>query len=313
VYGLVNTTTTEFVQSEAFQKLWNGINRSAHVQIVSLLTGKKLANGVLSTKNGVVTLDLSQVVENVKDRLVSAGITVASQVPAVGATIEIANVKGLTQAQNLVRALNTVADWLPWIGLALVAVGAVAAHRRRRALMAAAIGLGAGMIIVGIGLLIGRNIYLSDIPTDKLPRSTAAFIFDTLVRYLRWGLRLVFLVALLVALGLWLSGPSGPAVAFRRTVSNFSSRFAGSVRAGPVGQFLARYVNVFRVGIVAIGGIVLLLIDGPSLATVIVLAVIVVLLLVLLEVLKAPSGQTAAGTSQPPDLGGPSAPINPPR
>jgi LPXTG-motif cell wall-anchored protein len=295
VSGLVNTVATTFVQSKAFATIWTEMNRVAHEQIDNLLTGKTIANGQLKTKAGKIALDLTPIVQQVKTRLVAAGITVAGKVPTVGATLEIANVKGLAKAQKAVRALNTIADWLPWIGLALVAAGVALARRRRRATMRAAIGLGAGMIIIAIGLLIGRHIYLSEIPTNILPHSTAASIFDTLVRYLRWGIRLVFLVALLIALGLWVTGASGSATAVRRGLSTSGGRAGRGLRDGPVGDFVTSYANVLRVAIIAIGGIVLLLIDGPSLATIIVLAVIVVLLLVAVQLLRAPSPPAPVG------------------
>ena len=271
------------------------MNRIAHQQIDNLLTGKTIGNGQVKTQAGKIALDLTPIVQQVKTKLVDAGITVADKVPPIGATLEIANVKGLAKAQKAVRALNTIADWLPWIGLALVAAGVALARRRRRATMRAAIGLGAGMIVIGIGLLIGRHIYLSEIPTNILPRSTAASMFDTLVRYLRWGIRLVLLVALLIALGLWVTGPSGSATAVRRGLSTSGGRAGRGLRNGPVGAFVTSYANVLRVAIIAVGGIVLLLIDGPSLATVIVLAVIVVLLLVAVQLLRAPSPPAPAG------------------
>ena len=295
VSGLVNTIATNFVESKAFATIWTQMNRIAHQQIDNLLTGKAIGNGQVKTQAGKIALDLTPIVQQVKTKLVDAGVTVANNVPPIGATLEIANVKGLAKAQKAVRALNTLADWLPWIGLALVAAGVGLARRRRRATIRAAIGLGAGMIIIGIGLLIGRHIYLSEIPTTILPRSTAASIFDTLVRYLRWGIRLVLLVALLIALGLWVTGPSGSATAVRRGLSTSGGRAGRGLRNGPVGAFVTSYTNVLRVAIIAIGGIVLLLIDGPSLATVIVLALIVVLLLVAVQLLRAPSSPAPAG------------------
>ena len=288
VNGLVNTITTEFVRSNAFQTLWVEINRLAHQQINYLLTGKQPSNAAVRVDpNGRVFLDLSAIVQTVKDRLTSAGLAVASKVPTVGATLEIANVQGLTKARKAVRLLDRAANWLPWIGLVLVAGGIAAARKRRRALIATALGFGAGMIVIGIGLLIGRNIYLNGIPPDKLPRESAAFIFDTLVRFLRLGIRLLLLIALLVALGSWLSGPSRSAVATRRFATSVPRALGSKLNTGPVGPFVARYVTALRIGIVVLACIVLLLFDAPSLAAVIVMAVIAVVLLLLVELLRA--------------------------
>ena len=290
VNGLVNTVATKFVQSDAFQTIWVQVNRLAHQQVTYLLTGKRPANAsVQIDSSGRVLLDLSQVVDNVKTQLVAAGLTVASKVPAVGSTIEIANVHGLTKAQKATRLLNNLANWLPWVGLVLVAGGIAAARKRRRALIATALGFGAGMIVIGVGLLIGRNIYLDGIPPEKLPRDSAAFIFDTVVRFLRYGIRLLLLVALLVALGAWVSGPTRSAVATRRFVMSAPRALGQKFSTGPVGPFVAAHVNALRIGIVALAFIILLLGDAPSLATVIVLAVLVVVLLLVVELLRASS------------------------
>ena len=293
VYGLVHTIATKVVQSKAFGTLWVTINRVAHQQVVSILTGKKLAGGILVIRSGKIYLNLSQVVATVKDRLVKAGITIAAKLPVVGATLEIAQVKGLESAQSGVRALNTLADWLPFIGLALVALGIWAARRHRRALIGSALGLCAGMIVLGILIMVLRHAYVAGIPDDIAPPQTSAYVFDTLVRYLRWGIRAIFVVGVLVALGVWLSGPSSAATSLRRGTLGWTRGVGEGHPAGSVSVFAARYTNPLRVAIIGLAGIVLLLTE-PSAGTIILLAVIVVLLLLAVEALRAPVARTEA-------------------
>jgi LPXTG-motif cell wall-anchored protein len=285
--GFVNTVTTRFVQSDAFQTLWVEINRTAHQQINYLLTGSRPANAAVSTNKGKVYLDLSVLVDKVKAQLVAAGLTVASKVPSVGATIEIAQLQGIDKARKATRTLNTIANWLPWIGLVLVAGGIATARKRRRALISTALGVGVGMIVIGVGLLIARHIFLNAVPTDQLPRTTAQFLFDTTVRFLRLGIRLVLLVSLLVALGTWVSGPSRAAVATRRAVSSIPQYLGRKLRTGPVGPFVEHYAMALRIGVIALGFLILVLLDNVSVATVITLAVIVLVLLLLIELLRA--------------------------
>ena len=291
VTGLVNTVTTKFVQSDAFQTLWVEMNRAVHQSLQHILTGTIPANAALQTKGNKLYLDLSALVDKVKAQLVAAGLSVASKVPSVGATIEIAQLQGLDKARKVTRGLNTIANWLPWIGLVLVAGGIATARKRRRALVSTALGVGVGMIVIGVGLLIARNIFLNAVPTDQLPRSTAQFLFDTIVRFLRLGIRLVLLVALLVALGAWVSGPSRAAVATRRVVSSIPQTLGRKVRTGPVGPFVARYAMALRIGVIALGFLILVLLDNVSVATVITLAVIVLVLLLLIELLRASARQ----------------------
>lgn len=280
VYELVDAVTTKFVQSPSFQKLWNGMNRLTHEQIVNLLTGTG-AHRRLHIEKGKVVLDVSPVVAKVTDKLKAAGIAVASKVPVTGTTIEIANAKGLTSAQKLVKFLNTLADWLWLVGLALVAAGVALARRHRRALVLSAVGLAFGMVVLGVGLLLGRQIYLSEVPTSILPRDTATFVYDTLIRYLRWGIRGVFVVAIVVALIAWASGND----AVRRGLR----KLGGDREVGPAARWVQRYAWPLRVAVVALAGIVLLMLSSPSLTTVIVLVVVVLILLGVVEILRAPA------------------------
>jgi hypothetical protein len=290
VTSLINTATTKFVQSPAFEVLWVEINRTAHQQIDYVLTGNAPPGlgAVNIAPNGQVTLDLSAIVTQVKTRLVNAGLTVAERVPPVGATIEIAKVSGVEKARRVVRTLNTVADWLPWVGLALIAAGIATARRRRRALMRSAGGLAAGMALLGLGLLVARHFYLANIPPSRLPPDTAKFLFDTLVRYLRLGIRLVFVAAVLILIGAWLAGPGETAVKTRHTAgtwwhSGVTAIGEGSVRLAPS---VDRHVKPIRIVIVAFGLLLLVMVDNLSGAALIAITAVVLALLGVVELIR---------------------------
>jgi hypothetical protein len=107
------------------------------------------------------------------------------------------------------------------------------------------------------------------------------------VRYLRLGIRLLALLALLVAFGVWVSGPGDVATGFRAFVVRGLRELGSRLNAGPVGPFVDRYATALRVAVIAVLGVILLLFDSPTLVTLIVLVVICVLLLLVIEVLRA--------------------------
>jgi hypothetical protein len=144
-----------------------------------------------------------------------------------------------------------------------------------------------GQMVALFAFDIGYGIYLDKVTTPNLTRDTAQYIFDTVVRYLRLGIRLLALLALLVAFGVWVSGSGEVATRFRGFVVRGPRELGSRLNAGPVGPFVDRYATALRILVIAVLGVILLLFDSPSLATVIVLAVICVILLLIIEMLRA--------------------------
>jgi hypothetical protein len=288
VASLINSVTTRFVRSPSFQTVWVTVNRTAHTQLVYLLTGRNPAGSAVTlSNNGEVTLQLAPIVEQVKSRLVATGLTVAKNIPAVGATIVIAHAKGLAQARRAVRDLDTIADVLPWVGLVLFAAAIAAARRRRRALTISAFCTAGGMVFLGLALLVVRHLYLDRIDPTKVPHDTAAFLFNTLVRFLRDGIRIVLAVAVVVVVLAWVTGPSPRAVWLRHGVASAPRAAAVAASHGPLAQLAREHTRGCRIGIIATALFVLVLFTGISLVSVIVLAVIAVLLLLAVEWLRA--------------------------
>jgi hypothetical protein len=298
VSGLVNTVVTRFVQSPAFKTLWIQINRVAHTQLVYLLTGKNPTNGALTiTSNDQLVLQLAPIVEQVKAQLVSAGLTVASKIPVVGATINIAQVKGFTSARKAVHWLNTIADVLPWLGLAFFGGAIATARRRRRAVMTSAFCTAGAMVLVGVLLLVGRNIYLNNVNPAVVPHDTAKFLFDTLVRYLRDGLRIIFVLALLVALAAWLSGPSRRAVAFRERSRTDGDAALAHLGRGPVGRATVEHVTAFRVTVIVVPVVAAIFLTSLTLTSILVTAAVIAILLLAVEAIRHEAGGDSAAAA----------------
>lgn len=286
--SFVRDKTTEFVHSERFADLWVGLNRNAHIRIVWLLTGQTPDDGrALALQGTRVTLDLSRVVTAVEERLGVVGVVIASQVPAVGPTLQIADLHGLEKAQHVTRLLDRSADVLPLIGLGLIGLGIAVAHRRRRTFTIAAFGVAAGMFVVMVAVLIGRNYYLDGIPTSVLPRATASIIFDTMVRYLRLGVRVLFTAAVLLGIAGWLAGPGDVATKVRSLILWVPRKLGHQVRSTRVGPFVQRYASTLRSLVGALVVVLVMTGDHPTSATLLTYAAIAVVLLVIIEAFRA--------------------------
>jgi uncharacterized membrane protein len=159
------------------------------------------------------------------------------------------------------------------------------------------------MLVLALGLLVFRGIYLNSVPNSVLPSDAAAVIFDTLVRFIREALRTLLLVGLVVAIGAFFSGPSVTAVRARGAVkSGFDwVRGAGErrgVSTGPVGQWTYRYRQALRIGAVFLVALLFVFWGRPTAAVVIWLTVLLLVLLGLIELIgRPPARPEVAGQS----------------
>ncbi|MGZ4741612.1 MAG: hypothetical protein ACXVYS_00235 [Oryzihumus sp.] len=295
VQGFVHDQVAKVVASPAFAQAWTQANRVAHEQMVNVLSGKQ--GGAVSSKNGQVTVNLGPFVNEVKNRLVAQGFTVASNIPAVNASFTVFQSQGVTKAQGIYSLLNTLGVWLPILALVLLAIGIYVAGNHRRATLASGLGVAGGMLLLGLGLAIVRPLYLDAVPST-LPHDVAAAIFDTVVRFLRTSLRAVLVAGLVVALAAFMSGGSVTAVSTRRALVRGIGWLRGGaesagLRTGRFGPWVWDHKRWLRVATVAAGAVALIFWTQPTAGVVVLLAVLVLLVLAVIEFLGRPPGPAA--------------------
>jgi hypothetical protein len=226
------------VASDAFADAWVQANRVAHQELVAALTGK--GGGAVTVENDTVKVNLAAFIQTVKARLVDAGFSVVARIPEVQASFVLFQSADIPRARSAFHLLDTLGVWLPIVALILLAIGVYVARDHRRALVGAALGVAVGMVVLALGLAIFRSIYLDAVPATVLPHDAAAVLYDTIVRFLRLGLRTILVLALVVAAGTFLSGSSVTAVRTRQGLAGAIGWLAGSaeragLRTGPVG------------------------------------------------------------------------------
>ena len=300
LHTFVENTTKSFLASDAFQKLWVEINRRAHTQLVKVLTGK--GGKLVETKNGKVVVNLAPALARVKERLRERGIEIFDKIPptAIPSSFVILDSKQLENGQRGVRLLKTLAIALPLLVLALIAAAIALSERRRRTLLQASLGIAASMVVLGALLTIGRSIYLDQVVGPNLPDPAATAFYETVVHYLRLGVRIVAGVALLVAAGAWLTGPYKAAVGIRGWFGSRAEWARGEtgVAATPFGHWVGENKQALRIGAILLPAAIFLLWNSPSLTVLIVLLAITVLLLLAVEVLgRAPPSEYGTPTS----------------
>ncbi|MGO9078176.1 MAG: hypothetical protein ACLQDY_03935 [Streptosporangiaceae bacterium] len=306
VAGFIHSAVHKIVTSPRFAHAWVQVNTVAHSELVKALSGQ--GNSAVSVSNGKVVIGLGPFITLVKQDLAARGFTLVNKLPAINPTLTLFSARYLVKAQTAYRLINDLKIVLPILTLLLLAAGVYIARSHRRALIGAGLGFAASMLVLAAGLLIFRSIYLNSVPDSVLPANAAAAMFDTLVRFIREGLRTLLVAGLVVAAGAFLTGPSVTAVQTRRA---FSSAFGwlrhqgdrAGVSTGPVGRWTYAHRRGLRIGAVALAAVVFVFWGRPTAAVVILITVLLLVVLALIELIARPAAGVPAPEPEPEPAG----------
>jgi hypothetical protein len=312
VESFVRETADRLVASPEFAQAWTEANRVAHSQLVQVMRGSE--GDVLQVgEDGQLTIQLSGVIDLLKERLAERGLDAATNIPSVEASFTLAQTTQLVEVQNRYAQLVALGTWLPWVVLGLYAAGVLLAVRPLRALMGAGLALALAMVALGVGLAVGRGLYLDVLTGQVLRLDAAEVVFDQLVSFLRGTLRTIGVLGLVVALAAYVGGGSESARALRRGVASGLDRLrtgaeGRGVSTGRVGSWLGRHGRAVRVVVLALAALVLLLADRPTPALVIGTAVVAGVLLVVLRLLERPAPEPDEARPVGDEVGAPGGP-----
>jgi hypothetical protein len=301
VNGFVHSTVAKIVASPQAAKIWVQANRTAHAAVVKALSGN--GNGAIATTNGNVTFNLAPFIEVAKQDLSARGLTVVNKIPPVNKSFTLFSSAYLVKAQSAYRLINALRIVLPILTLILLALGIYVAKGHRRALIGAGLGVAGSMLVLAIGLAIGRSIYLSKVPAATLPPDAAAMLFDTFIRFIKDGLRALLVLGLLVATGGFFAGPSVTAARTRRALATGIGRLRtrgeqAGVTAGPAGAWTFGHRKALRISAVVLMVLIFVFWSQPTGLVVLMLAIVLLVLLGLIELIgRPPAKPRAAGTS----------------
>jgi hypothetical protein len=185
------------------------------------------------------------------------------------------------------------------------------AKDHRRALVGAALGVAVSMVVLALALAIFRSIYLDAVPATVLPHDAAAVLYDTIVRFLRLGLRTILVLALVVAAGAFLTGRSVTAVRTRQGLTRAIASLQGRAgfSTGPVGTWVYANKRALRVGAVALAALALVFWGRPTGKVVLGLTLALLVVLAIIEFLgRRPAQEPVEVATAAPPLSAPPPP-----
>jgi hypothetical protein len=214
----VNKQALKALERPRVQQLWADANRTAHQQLLDVLEG---GGSTVSTRNGVVVLDVRQLLGELQNQ-VGVGGRLRKVLPASASQITLLRSDELSTAQTVLKWLKPlpvilVVASLACFGIALL----VAPSWRRRALRA----YGIGFIVAGLCVLLARSLLGREF-VDSFAKTAAAEPalqqLWTIVTELLVGIGIATIVygVIMVACA-WLAGPTRVAVGARRIVAPY--------------------------------------------------------------------------------------------
>jgi Short C-terminal domain len=204
------------LEQPRLQRLWRRAVAQTHATFVDVLEER---SGTISTEEGVVTLDLGDIVRESADRI-GVSEQVESRIDEDAGEFVVLRSDELDTAQDAFRLLNTIAWALPLLTVALFGLAVWVSGGRRRLTLRA---IGVAVLVSGAVGLLAVNVsgwYLvGELTTDRESQEAGESAWDIMTELLRGSFRLQIVVGLLVLLAAWIAGPSSRPVAVRRALA----------------------------------------------------------------------------------------------
>jgi len=211
--NLAQDTATSLVQSDQFNTVWVGLNRTAHRAIMGVLRGR---GDLLYLREGQLTLDLSDAFKFVTDSFNLGDLEPLQDIQTRFIILESRQVAVVQQVLGLIDGMGLV---IPLLALVSLFLAWLISLWRRRTVMWIGIGLGIAMVLSLVAFALTQPAVLASI-YDPFVRLLAGEIWDVVVRGLYVQTVLVLVIGLLLIAGAALAGPSRQAIAIRTGVRN---------------------------------------------------------------------------------------------
>ncbi len=319
----VTTAMRSFTQNEVakvlhsqwFADFWDGANRRVHSTLIKFLKGEPLPR---VDKARHVAITITPVLDKAIAELDKRGVTVFDPLKAkldkgAQANFSLANNQQVKKIRTIFRAATAVGWLLPLATLVLLIVAVAVAVERRKTLLRAALGSAIAVVVVLAALAIGRTVFINE--AGSVPHDVTASVFGVVTRFLTHSLKVVLLVCLLLAVGLWLAGPSRWPVWLRvhvwrglcwlgRAIAGVLTserRQQASARARAVAQWCLEHRSGLRLLGAAVAGAVVVFSAALAVASVWLTLVLLVVYLLLLEVVFAWARRNAGAPGEEDD------------
>ncbi|HEY9335278.1 MAG TPA: hypothetical protein VIQ79_12675 [Kribbella sp.] len=307
INSLIDRQVREFLASDEFADLWTAVNTRAQQSLQRLLNGDQ--SGAVQLQGDQVVLDVSEVIERVKQRLVDRGLTIVQNIPIpnIDKQIVLLEAPQLKQLKNIYALANPLAQWLIVVVAGLYLAALVLARRRPRTTVVIGAALAANALLLALAISVGRQLF-SDALAGTVFGPASRVFYNTLLVYLDRGRQVMLWLGLILIVVGWFAGANKYGSAVRGTVRGGLENIGGSLADGPVGnagRWVAPNAGWLRVVAGLVGAVVLLWGNNMSVSRLFWSLVLVVGLLAVVQVLV---GAGRSASQAPPMVPGQAVP-----
>ena len=295
IQNFIRDAATKFTRSEQFAQVWEQTLRLTHKAFIVAISDKP--TGVVTKQGGTVTLDVSLLIDQIKNALADKGLGFVRNIniPIAKSQITLVDSPALAQLSTAIRLMNTMAMVLPLLALALLGGGiAVAANRRKAVLW-----MGVGIICLTI--IPVQAIYLGQAPfadaalqLGKMPGEASQAAYQIIFAHLIQANQLVAVVGLLFWIGAIFAGPSAWATSLRGGFRHGLNNVGPDWDFGVTGQWIHDHESGMRTVGIVLGVVMLLVAPAKSLATILWTLLFVIVWVVAVTFFGRPRPEKAA-------------------
>lgn len=282
--NLTTTLTADILKSSAFQTAWRGILSTAHSEAVN---GVRASGSVRLNESGEVILDISDLLTDLKDRLVSLGLDFLKKQTIPSGLGQVVLYKN-SQLGNVKQAISTLDDlfvMLPIGAVVLLMLGAMVSNDTRKAMLGASIGITVVMVAVMVATKAAQSHYINPI-ADSTNRSAATVVASQLqVSLVNVVLGLIIL-SILTLVAAVVSGPYGWSTKMHETVSLPAMKKKRHPEEAAAAGFFTRFAWPLRIGGLCVAILLLLYLPWASVVFVVVVCAAYLLYLLAIEFLR---------------------------
>jgi hypothetical protein len=302
INSLIDRQVREFLASDAFADLWTAANTRAQQTLQRVLKGEQ--TGAVQLQGEQIVLDVSQVIDQVKQRLVDRGLTILQNVPVPNVDKQIVLVEApqVKQLRTIYAFANPVAQWLIGVVAGRYLLALVLSRRRPRTTVIIGALLAANAVLLALALTVGRQLFIDALAGTTFGPASAVF-YDTLLSYLERGRQVFLRLGLAIVVIGWFAGPNKSGTAVRAAVRDGLEGVGAALADGPVGtagRWVMTNARWLRVAIGLLGAVVLLWGNNISQGRLFWSLVLVALLLVVVQLLVGAGRTSAASRPVPP-------------